>query len=503
MGKKLKVQLGQHRTLRAHVKPDASLLRVETLRNSEYAVTPAVILVEGVIQGAMADTPELALSSEFGKIPEAWNGRPVVVNHPKRNSQFVPAGIPDVWEQEVIGWLFNTVVEDSRLKTELWVNKEWMEDSGYSEIKANVEEAKTMEVSTGLFADVEEVSGIWNGEQYEGVWRNVVPDHLAILENSPGACSVEDGCGTSRLNVQSPQSTQSEGGCCMSTSNDNADRKGPGFLARLLNFVSTVKSNSTDMNTGDQFAAASSALGAVEKDFYVVAVYDDRVIYEVYDQSAGWRMKQRSMSISSDGQVSIGSEAIEVMPVTDFVPVKITVTSTTDTPETPEAPEPVLEANAGTAGTAGDTSDEEIPQSPTAEPLNGKTVTDTQVPELSTQEPEPEPTPAPEPTSTVVEEHMTLQSFLAKADKSEASRVQAALQVFEAQRSDLIKQILGSETNAFSETELRAMSHEQLQKVNALATKTNYTGSLGQPEVRGTADERFNAPVLAFPRKTA
>lgn len=509
MAKQLKIQVGQHRTLRAHVSPNASLLRVETLRNSEYAVTPAIILVEGTIQGALADSPELALSSEFGKIPEAWNGRPIVVNHPKRNSQFVPAGLPDVWEQEVVGWLFNTRVEDGKLKTELWTNKDWMEDSGYTEIKANVEDSKTMEVSTGLFADVEQVSGTWNGEKYSGIWRNVVPDHLAILENGPGACSIEDGCGTSRLNVQT-----NKGGCCMSTPDTDKGPSGPGFLARLLNFVSTIKSNATDMSSSDLFAAATAALSTVEKDFYVMAVYDDRVIYEVYDMQMGWKMKQRTMSTSAEGQITIGSSAIEVRPVTDFVPVSVLVNA--------------AEQDAAASVTGAETADGVITATVTtanpAETANagGATETNNTIPNISA-----EPAGSIEPVagnesqisvSTGTEETSavttttvaaaegpvhTLQALMDKGSKEETSRVQQALEVLEDQRNSLINQIKASESNSFTETELKAMSYKQLQKLVAFATKTDYAGNVGQPEVRGTADVRYNAPVLAFPRKTA
>jgi hypothetical protein len=52
-----------------------------------------------------------------------------------------------------------------------------------------------MEVSTGLFADCVMDKGSWNGESYEYVAQNIRADHLAILPDSDGACSVKDGAG--------------------------------------------------------------------------------------------------------------------------------------------------------------------------------------------------------------------------------------------------------------------------------------------------------------------
>jgi hypothetical protein len=36
---------------------------------------------------------------------------------------------------------------------------------------------------------------VFNGVKYEGIARNLRPDHLAILPDDKGACSLEDGCG--------------------------------------------------------------------------------------------------------------------------------------------------------------------------------------------------------------------------------------------------------------------------------------------------------------------
>lgn len=479
----LKINKGQHRTLKVLVKPQAASLRVESLREQEYAVTPAIILVEGTIQGALADTPELALASEFGKIPQAWNGRPVVVNHPQRNNNFVAAGQPDVWEQEVIGWVFNTYVEDSKLKCELWTNKAWMEDSGYTGVKDNVESATTMEVSTGLFADIEQTEGVWNGESYSGIWRNVVPDHLAILTDSPGACSVADGCGTARTN-QTVQSNEEQSMCKCNgdtPATNSAEPKKEGLFSQILNLFSTFKPQAAGMSSNDQYAAASAALSQVEENFYMVAMYDDRVVYEKYQEGRGWMMFQRGITFGEDGAITISSEMQEVRPQTDFVPVNVVVnelSTNTEIPDNDGKITPVIEEPTPVTETSAD--------APTSE----------SAPVVAESSPQVNSTAEPE-----ADQPVTLQAFLTKGVSADVQRINEALRVLEGRRSDLVKTITEAPKNAFSVQELSVMSVEQLEKLAAFATKVDYSSNLGPQVHTGVADTGVVVPMQAFPRK--
>jgi hypothetical protein len=64
------------------------------------------------------------------------------------------------------------------------------------QLLAKIKRGEQVEVSTGLFTGVEPSAGEFDGKQYEGIWRGVVPDHLALLPDGlVGACSIEDGCG--------------------------------------------------------------------------------------------------------------------------------------------------------------------------------------------------------------------------------------------------------------------------------------------------------------------
>jgi hypothetical protein len=180
---------------------DTSLIRTETLAGREYTVVPVIALVEGVLQGANSTEPELALFSEFAKFPDSWNGRPVVLRHPNTNGVYVSANSPLIFEDYHMGFMFNTKGEDKRLKTEAWLDNLRIQDLGgeYLDTLTRINDGEVMNVSVGAFIDTRPSPGTFKGKDYLCVWQNVLPDHLALLPDQQGACSVADGCGTNRV----------------------------------------------------------------------------------------------------------------------------------------------------------------------------------------------------------------------------------------------------------------------------------------------------------------
>src|SRR3990167_10925789 len=180
----------------------SSAIRTETWNGKDYTVVPVVAIVEGVLHGANAVGPEFASADEFGKFPKAWDGRPVVMNHPKLNGIFVSAGIPEVLEEFGLGMIFNSKVEDRKLKVEAWLDHVRIEGVGGEMLTTleRIRKGDVVEVSVGAWLNVAQRSGVFNGKNYVGVWQNVAPDHLAFLSaGDTGACSVADGCGVPRL----------------------------------------------------------------------------------------------------------------------------------------------------------------------------------------------------------------------------------------------------------------------------------------------------------------
>ena len=161
-----------------------------------YLVSPVVALREGVLNGVYVS------AAEFSKYAGAWAGRACPIGHPKNEAGYISANSPDVWANDVPGHLWNVEADGDKLRGEIWIDLAKAEMMGeralgiVNRLRAN----QPVEVSTGYFADHDAVSGVWNGQPYLGVARNIRPDHLALLPDEVGACSWADGCGTPRVN---------------------------------------------------------------------------------------------------------------------------------------------------------------------------------------------------------------------------------------------------------------------------------------------------------------
>ena len=158
-----------------------------------HLIVPVVMLVEGVHHGSRG--PILYTAEELQKNPSAWNGVPVVINHPKdKKGKYVSANSPDVLERELVGQVFNTVWQEGKLKAAVFLDKERLETVSNETLKI-IMEGKAMDVSVGVFTEELPEEGNWNGEAYQSIGTDFTPDHLALLPNTSGACSWDDGCG--------------------------------------------------------------------------------------------------------------------------------------------------------------------------------------------------------------------------------------------------------------------------------------------------------------------
>jgi len=180
-------------TITLNFKP--AQIRHDKMNGRPHLVVPCVMMTEGVHAGS--EGPLLYTKEEMEANTHLWNNKPVVVYHPVRNGAPVSACDPDIIDRYGVGVLMNTRWEKDGLRTECWLEEERMELVDDRVLEAlNSEEM--MEVSTGLFMDVEATEGEWKGEKYKGIALHHRPDHLAILPDLTGACSVEDGAGLLR-----------------------------------------------------------------------------------------------------------------------------------------------------------------------------------------------------------------------------------------------------------------------------------------------------------------
>ena len=168
------------------------IIRHDKMEGRDFIVAPMVMIVEGVLNGSGG--PLLYPKEELEKTPAIWNMKPVVVYHPSHNGQPVSACDPDILSNRKVGVIMNTRFEDGKLKAEAWLEASRM-DAVDERISQAIENKETMELSTGLYSDNESMQGEWEGTHYDAIARNYRPDHLALLPDLTGACSIEDGAG--------------------------------------------------------------------------------------------------------------------------------------------------------------------------------------------------------------------------------------------------------------------------------------------------------------------
>ncbi len=65
----------------------------------------------------------------------------------------------------------------------------------YLHLNELINKKYNIEVSVGIYSEVDKIEGIFNEKKYIGVVQNYEPDHLAILGEFTGACSYKAGCG--------------------------------------------------------------------------------------------------------------------------------------------------------------------------------------------------------------------------------------------------------------------------------------------------------------------
>lgn len=259
----------------AHVVQQEPAYTVKNVQHQglPHLVVPVVMMVEGVHNGSRG--PLYHAIAELGKFPEAWNGRPVIIDHPEIDGQNVSANSPEIVEQQVIGTVFNTHVDDNKLKAEVWLNEEKLRQISPS-VLASLQRCEPIEVSVGVFSEEEEVEGDWNGEHYTAIAHNHRPDHLALLPGGCGACSVEDGCGI--------RANKKKGG-----TNVNEEE----FLQSLKSFY--VDRLNLNVNAGyrELVDAARSKIDAMDSEnvmHFLQEVYDEFVVYEIRQRIGGIKL---------------------------------------------------------------------------------------------------------------------------------------------------------------------------------------------------------------------
>lgn len=269
-------------------------IRHETLHGSGYLVAPMVMLTEGVHNGS--NGPLLYRETECKKAVTAWNMKPIVVYHPEINGKGVSACDPDILENQQVGMVMNTRW-NGKLRAEAWID-ETLANKVDNRVVNALEENRMMEVSTGLFIDNAGEAGDWNGETYIAEAINHQPDHLALLPDKIGACSIADGAGLLQLN----EDAQSRGVDVTQ------------LLVREMDVLRRLVGNA--MSHSNIYSALSRALRDMLNNtaVWIEDVYDSFFIYTKEDDKNLYKLQ---FSTSNEG-VAITGEPVEVIRVTEY-----------------------------------------------------------------------------------------------------------------------------------------------------------------------------------------
>lgn len=166
--------------------------RMESKSGTDFLVVPGVPLREQVMKTYLVPADEIIRSVR------SWNGTPITISHPTRNNGSANVPDPDV---AIIGRFYNAAWDPSKrhMKGEYWINvTEAMKYVEGQAIIEGIKQNKTIETSTGYFADDLDQTGNFAGRDYLSIHKNLLADHIAILPNQIGACSIKDGCGVNR-----------------------------------------------------------------------------------------------------------------------------------------------------------------------------------------------------------------------------------------------------------------------------------------------------------------
>lgn len=187
----------------------AGRIQHKTVNGKSYLVAPLSLIVPGVLAGSKG--PLYYPPEEVQNGYQAWEKVPLVVYHPVRNGQNVSAQHPGVLDESGIGFVKNAhISKQGKLRGYGYFDVEKTKQVDHR-IYDRLVAGDPIELSTGLFTTNEPAprGSNHNGKPYSFIARDYRPDHLAILPDQVGACSLNDGCGV-LVNQESKMALRNE-----------------------------------------------------------------------------------------------------------------------------------------------------------------------------------------------------------------------------------------------------------------------------------------------------
>lgn len=164
---------------------------IRELEGRPHWVVPVVMLKAGTFAGSMG--PVLYPPDTLAASSRAWNGKPIVVHHPTMlGGPF--ADNPTIYNAQKIGVVFNVYFDGTDLRGEAWIDKARAASVDWR-IAHAIETLSRIEVSTGLIIEHDGRTTFDSAGNVVAIAQRLIPDHLAVLPDMPGACSIAHGCG--------------------------------------------------------------------------------------------------------------------------------------------------------------------------------------------------------------------------------------------------------------------------------------------------------------------
>lgn len=150
----------------------------------EYLVAPMNMLRAGTHSGS--NGPIHYPTRVLRKDPGRWNGVPITLGHPKSLGRHVHASTQP---HTHIGIVKNARWRANTLRADAWIET----SKAPGDLLTLLKMGQRVEVSTGLETVVK-----------DKLLLSFTPDHLAILTDEIGACSIDKGCGLLANNSEAP-----------------------------------------------------------------------------------------------------------------------------------------------------------------------------------------------------------------------------------------------------------------------------------------------------------
>ncbi len=507
-------------------------VRQDKMEGRDWTVVPMIMAVEGVLHGS--DGPLFYPGEELAKNPFVWNHKPVVVYHPELNGQQLSACDPTILTEQKIGVIMNTeYVEEEKggktvgkLKAEAWLDPERLDvvDDRISKAIAN---KKTLELSTGLFLDVDPADGEFNGVKYAGIARNYKPDHLAVLPDKVGACSVKDGAGFLRANQDNLPDTAylfvdgDKRYCQVRNAEGSVDetlletaigeipeldlpegrRAGMMFRAKQMLRKAKATGNAKKTTEVSHETIREALLTAIRTEKgpyrYIVDVFDTSFVYS----EDGGGMYQQDYALK-DGVVSVSGLPTRVVRKYQYVQVaNKRIVRNVQYEECPMNKEQMI-AKLIANGQWSD-GDKETLSALSEEALQQLVKAAEAKPEPKAEE-KPKANEKKEEPKPVEPKPVTLNDYIASAPAEVQEVLNQSLRIHKQTRDGMIAKIKANARNKFSDEQLEAMGLDALEAIAALAVEeeepvANFAGLA--PVVTANTEEALQLPTWDFSKK--